>query len=405
MKTTKKATPKKTGRAAAQAKTAVRNQIAAVEAALMQPVVSSEPMQQPVPPAPISALTARQQAAKKAWETMRANKLAGIAPHSKKPAEMLRAWTPPAEIDLSNIPMPKVGKQTNALENAVCIAVQKGILGNTRKLSLAGIEIQADKAMLRLSKMLIDSPEYEAIKSHDGRIGRYLSSVCLPSMLPHSKSVWFVPNDFVHQVEAQMLKYAEERTALVAAFKVAYPARVTEGIAKLQNAGSAADYIPVEKVADEFYFTWQYLEFGVPGSLKKIDSALFRQEKERNERQWAEATALAQQTLRACMAKLVDHMVDRLSGSEDGKPKRFNSSVLENVSAFLECVDGRNITNDTQLKALADRAKQIVKGIDPELLRNDSNAREYVAKGFATIRETLSTLMVNTPTRAIRFED
>jgi uncharacterized membrane protein len=106
-------------------------------------------------------------------------------------------------------------------------------------------------------------------------------------MLPHSKSVWFVPNDFVHQVEAQMLKYAEERTALVAAFKVAYPARVTEGIAKLQNAGSAADYIPVEKVADEFYFTWQYLEFGVPGSLKKIDSALFRQEKERNERQWA----------------------------------------------------------------------------------------------------------------------
>jgi hypothetical protein len=98
-------------------------------------------------------------------------------------------------------------------------------------------------------------------------------------------------------------------------------------------------------------------------------------------------------------------MVDRLSGSEDGKPKRFNSSVLENVSAFLECVDGRNITNDTQLKALADRAKQIVKGIDPELLRNDGNAREYVAKGFEAIKGKLDGLMVGAGTRAIRFED
>ncbi len=49
----------------------------------------------------------------------------------------------------------------------------------------------------------------------------------------------------------------------------------------------------------------------------------------------AEASAEIQQVLRESMAKLVQHMADRLKEGPDGKPLRFKESTVSNLVEFL----------------------------------------------------------------------
>src|SRR5579864_3568077 len=87
-------------------------------------------------------------------------------------------------------------------EQAVCISITRGVLGNSKKVSRAQIseravvpegasaelwdgtpvEVDADKKLLRVTKQLLDSPELEAIKALDREVTAYINSRCLPSM-------------------------------------------------------------------------------------------------------------------------------------------------------------------------------------------------------------------------------
>ena len=66
---------------------------------------------------------------------------------------------------------------------------------------------------------------------------------------------------------------------------------------------------------------------------------------------------------------------------------------------------GKNIADDKELKTLVGKAKDLLKGVDPEILRDDEAARQQVHAGMAEIKETLDKLVVERPTRMISFED
>ena len=53
-------------------------------------------------------------------------------------------------------------------KKTVCIKVSLSTMGNTRKVSTAQIEADADKDLLRVSKRLVDSAELKAITRFDG---------------------------------------------------------------------------------------------------------------------------------------------------------------------------------------------------------------------------------------------
>jgi|GEM_PF-160669 len=315
-------------------------------------------------------------------------------------------WRPaiPTKKKLDAIEMPDTVKPTSVIDNSICLAVQRGLLGNSKKLSVSKVQTDADKAMLRLSKALLDSPELEAVRSLDGRIKKYLDSICVTSILPHTKSVWFVPLGAIKTVQSHLLDFAIERGDLVTALVAAYPQRQREAERKLASDYNAEDYVKPEAVAAEFRFDWQWLEFSAPGALKRVDAKMFEEEKARRERDFAEATEAAKQMLRTGMAQMVDHMVDRLTDSKDGR-KKFNDTLVTNINDFLATFDMRNITDDVQLKALVDRARNVVKGIDADVLRNSDTARAYVARGFEQVKEKLDSLLVNVPRRGYRMNE
>jgi hypothetical protein len=65
-------------------------------------------------------------------------------------------------------------------QKTVCIKVRLQRLGNTRKVSTSQIEVDSDKALLRVSKHLIDSAELRQITNFDSEVRRYLYNTCLP---------------------------------------------------------------------------------------------------------------------------------------------------------------------------------------------------------------------------------
>ena len=56
----------------------------------------------------------------------------------------------------------------------VFVKLHLGVLGNSRKVSSAQVEVDADKNLIRVSKTLLDSPELQAIRRLDGELRYYL---------------------------------------------------------------------------------------------------------------------------------------------------------------------------------------------------------------------------------------
>src|ERR1700691_3676436 len=80
--------------------------------------------------------------------------------------------------DPMRIPIQDPG--VDLVRKTVCIKVRLSMMGNTRKVSTAHVEVDADKDLLRVSKHLLDSAELKAIARFDGEIRRYLYNLCLP---------------------------------------------------------------------------------------------------------------------------------------------------------------------------------------------------------------------------------
>jgi hypothetical protein len=285
-------------------------------------------------------------------------------------------------------------------QRTVCVKVRLGRLGNTRKVSNSQVEVDTDKSLIRVSKHLLDSKELRAIANFDGEIRRYLYDTCLP----FEAGIHLCPFALLEQTEAKLRDFAARRQQLVAAFLGAYPALCKEAAQRLRALYNPGDYPPVEYVEQQFTFLWQYISFGVPDQLREISTKIWQEEREKAAQVMAEAGQEIQQVLRAAMAELVKHMRDRLKDGPDGKPLRFKESTVSNLVEFLGSFDFRNVTDDAELKALVDRARAIVAGVDAEALRTTTDLRARVQQEMADLAAELDTMIVKKPGRKFRFQ-
>ncbi|MDE3220883.1 MAG: hypothetical protein KGO23_16100, partial [Nitrospirota bacterium] len=101
------------------------------------------------------------------------------------------------------------------------------------------------------------------------------------------------------------------------------------------------------------------------------------------------------------MQGLVTHLLDRLSGQEDGKPKKLMPSAINNLLGFLNEFDGQNVSKDSELEKLVAQLKNTLDGVTPKSLKKDSNYRSIVTTSLQSVKAQLDTLMVDRPTRRI----
>jgi hypothetical protein len=285
-------------------------------------------------------------------------------------------------------------------QRTVCVKVRLGRLGNTRKVSNSQVEVDTDKSLIRVSKHLLDSQELREVANFDGEIRRYLYDTCLP----FEAGIHLCPLPLLEQMEAQMRGFAARRQELVAGFLEAYPRLCQDAAKRLRSLYNPGDYPPVEHVRQQFTFLWQYISFGVPDQLREISTKIWQEEREKAAQVMAEAGHEIQQVLRTAMAELVKHMRDRLKDGPDGKPLRFKETTVSNLVEFLGTFDFRNVTDDEELKALVDRARTILGGVDAEALRTTTDVRARVQQEMADLAAELDTMIVKKPGRKFRFE-
>lgn len=286
-------------------------------------------------------------------------------------------------------------------EKSVLLVVGFSRLGNTRKVSTAQIDVDADKAMLHLNKNLLDAREYDAIKTHDGKTRAWLATRALPSMF--KEGVFRVPIDLIEEVEDYLTARAAERKDLVEAFRKAYAERVKEAIKRLGGLANADDYLTADDAADKFDLTWRYVTFSTPDSLKALRSGLFQREREKLAKSVEDAAEEIKSVLRVQMAALVKRMVTQLQPTADGKKKKIYDSLIGNIEDFLSTFNARNLADDTELTALVEKARNTIAGVDSNLLRTSDGIREDVKNGFDEINAQLATMIVDKPARHFDF--
>ncbi len=286
-------------------------------------------------------------------------------------------------------------------QRTVCVKVRLGRLGNSRKVSNSQVEVDTDKRLIRVSKHLLDSKDLRVIANFDGEIRRYLYDTCLP----FEAGIHLCPFGLLEQLEWKMREFADGRQGLIQSFLIAYPGLSQEAAQRLRSLYNPGDYPPVDHVAQQFTFTWQYISFGVPEQLREISTRIWQDEREKAAQVMAEAGREIQQVLRTAMAELVKHMRDRLKDGPDGKPLRFKETTVSNLVDFLGTFDFRNVTDDAELKALVDKARQTLTGVSADDLRTIADVRVRVQQGMADLAAELDTMIIKKPGRKFRFNE
>lgn len=297
-------------------------------------------------------------------------------------------------------PIPIIDPGMDLAKKTVCIKVRVSTMGNSRKVSTSQIEADADKDQLRVSKHLLDSAELKAIGRFDGEIRRFLYNLCLPFEI----GIHLLPIAALETVERRLRQFAVEREQLVKAFLAAYPSLCQTAPMRLRALYNPVDYPPVVDVERQFGFSWQYVSFGVPEQLKGVSQEVFEQEREKAAQRMAEASSEIQLVLRETMAKLVQHMADRLKEGADGKPLRFKETTVSNLVEFLTNFEFRNVTDDAQLQSLVGQARGLLQGGSTDDLRTTGGMRSQVQQGMAAIAGQLDTMLTKAG-RKFRFEE
>ena len=114
-----------------------------------------------------------------------------------------------------------------------------------------------------------------------------------------------------------------------------------------------------------------------------------------------EAVRLAEEAFTAELAKLVSRLTERLSGQEDGKLKTFRNSAVENLTEFFQRFRDLNVRRSEQLDQLVGQAQRVIRGVEPQDLRDNTGLRQHVATEMSRVQSVLDGLLVDRPRRNI----
>jgi hypothetical protein len=168
---------------------------------------------------------------------------------------------------------------------------------------------------------------------------------------------------------------------------------------RLGRLFNRADY--PESLIGLFRIEHDYPSVEPPNYLRELSPELFRQEQARVAARFEEAVRLTEEAFVGEFGKLISHLTERLSGNDDGKPKVFRDSAVENLSEFFARFRQLNVSNNAQLDDLVSQAQQVIRGVEPQQLRDSNSLRQNVATQLSAVQSVLDGLLVDRPRRNI----
>jgi hypothetical protein len=313
-----------------------------------------------------------------------------------------------------SLPMPS----TEMLERSVCFVLTIHSLGTRRKvgksqvktvkgtesftLGVQSIATDVDLELVNISTAFLQCDEYSAIKTLDSQFKKYIESRCSPA--PFKAGMWLLGNGLAEEVEAHYKQFVIDRRGLVKKFVAVVPAIQAMDKERLKSLYNEENYPSTEEVEQAYRVSRQYAQFDTPASLKGVSVEFFQEQKNELRAQMSRTSDYYTQLFRQSAAELMDHLVGTLTPDPGGKKKIVREASLDKFKDFFSVFKARNIHGDKDLERIADRAKELMEGIDAPKLRTDEATRDYVRENFTQIRTELASMITDKPARMIDLE-
>ena len=293
----------------------------------------------------------------------------------------------------------------NPFDRAIFLAVTVKVLGVSRKVDTDQVEVNTDKDLLRVSKKILACEEYDAIKKSVTELKKFLKSRTVPGVKFVKGGIYPVPNSRLEEVDARVEAFKVTYGANVNLFLDVYETRKTQGINRLADLGDEEDYPSLAKVRRSFGVDTRYISIGPPASMQSVSREIFDRENERLKSKFEEAAVQVQDAMRTMFADLLSHAAERLQPGEDGKKKRFNATLVDNLKDFMDTFADRNITGDADLERLVNQMKMVLDGRDAEQIRKNSDIRALVTEQVADVKAKMDRMLSDRPSRSITIDD
>ena len=256
----------------------------------------------------------------------------------------------------------------------------------------------AEGTFLSAGKKLIDvkHPAFRAVTAVKSRATSYFKGVSLP--FPEA-GIRLIRHDQLDEINQHMDEFCDELSAAVEKLDQHFDTLKAVARGRLGSLYNEADY--PQSLRGLFAVAWEFPSVEPPDYLRQLNPEVYQQECQRAQERFSEAVRLAEQAFTDELAKLISHLTERLSGTEDGKPKVFRDSAVANLSEFFERFRSLNIGSSEQLDQLVGDAQQIIRGVKPQALRNDAGLRQHVATEMSRVQSVLDGLLVDQPRRNI----
>ena len=253
---------------------------------------------------------------------------------------------------------------------------------------------------LKGKKLLVGPERLSPIKTTIHRARQVLNEQALPFPIT---GLSLVPKESLTQVDVALERFKNEFWKRVEEFLSDYDQARSEAKGFLgEDLFNESDY-PLD-IRGRFRFNWRFLTIQVPGKASVLPPELYDREKRKFQSLMEETREMAITALAKELGDLVTTLVDRLSGSKDGKPKKLQSSMVNKLNEFLESFDDRNFFNDDRLTELVEQAKVVTNGISPYSLRYNQELRDQFAKSMTSLKENVEKAIEDLPVRKLRLD-
>ncbi len=291
---------------------------------------------------------------------------------------------------------------TDLFSKATVLQLQFRRLGTDRKVSMMDIDVrkpaaysdetETDKALVRATKSILDSPELKAIEKHDGETARFIDANKSGPAFANQGGFHLLALSVKPTIDAWIETRLVERGQLIDDMITAYPERCRQTRNRLGPLARDVKWPTIDDVRAAFGVTVRYMSFGYSDEAAAAE--------------WRrEALTECRAALRAGFADVVNHLADRLTPGAEGKPKTFRDSLVLNFDAFVASFEGRNLANDAELAALVNQARALMSGVSAADLRQKDGLRDVVRARVTEIKAAVDGLVMDKPTRRYAAEE
>ena len=286
----------------------------------------------------------------------------------------------------------------NIFQQACLIQLSTPCWQGARKIDSSVMEKIGDSEWLRGRKYLVDPELLNPIRAVIGRARKDLEKSALPFPI---KGLTLVPKDCLQGIENLLQGHQQDFLEKVHEFETQYEEARVGARRSLGSLFSENDY-PID-IRRNFRFEWRYFTISTPGRSTTLTPEIYEREKTKFKEMMDETRDLAMAALREEFAAHIHHIVERLTNSEENKPKIFKDSMVGKIQDYIDSFDSRNLFQDEELSNLVEKAKRIIGRANPGRIRTNSDLREQIKKKMDKVKAEIDQAIEDMPRRKIRF--